>query len=376
MAKLNYSNELQQELVKMYEDECKSLAEISREKHISVAKIKELLISNGIDVVAFKSKIRTQAQKDQIIDLYENQMIGCDKIAEITGIPTRQINKFLHDVGKINPVGKTKKHKCSSDYFHEINTTEKAYWLGVLYADGNIRSNTPEIKFSAKDKEWVEAFLNAVNSTDVPHKETHSVYKTEIWKARISDDDMHADLKLHGCIPQKSLILHFPNLSEDLIPHFIRGYFDGDGTVGIYNNSTKKDAKTLRSGFCCGSEEFLKELCKKLPVKTTTVKRNKRDNNGAGCVYTVSFSVNDSLKLYIYIYKDATIWLNRKKEIFDNFIKQRRSETIIKTSLTEEEKKARSKEYHKKYYEEHKKKMIAQVSEKRRIRKQELKMKE
>lgn len=332
MAKLEYSEELQKELVEMYENKYMSLAEISREKHIGTAKIKELLISNGVDVIAFKSKIRTQAQKDQIIDLYENQMLGCDKIAEIVDIPSKQINKFLHDVGKINGVGKTKKHKCDSSYFSEINTSEKAYWLGVLYADGNLSYDRPEIKFSAKDEEWVEAFLKALNSTDVPHKETHKVYKTNIWKARITDETLYNDLIKVGCVPQKSLILKFPTINEDLIPHFVRGYFDGDGTVGVYKYVSKSNSKTLKSGFCCGCYNFLAELCKKLPVKTVNIRENKKDDNGQGCVYTVSFSVNDSIKLYTYMYKNATIFLNRKKEIFDDFIKQRRSETIIEAS--------------------------------------------
>lgn len=335
MAKLEYSKELQKELVEMYEDKCMSLTQIAKEKHIGTEKIKELLINNGVDVIAFKSKIRTQAQKDQIIDLYENQMLGCDKIAEIVGIPSKQINKFLHDVGKINGVGKTKKHKCNSNYFSEINTPEKAYWLGVLYADGNLSYDRPEIKFSARDEEWVEAFLKALNSTDIPHKETHKIHKTSIWKARITDETLYNDLIKFGCVPQKSLILKFPILDEILIPHFIRGYFDGDGTVGVYKYTAKSESKTLKSGFCCGSKEFLQELCKKLPVKTINIRVNKKDNNGQGCVYTVSFSVNDSIKLYTCMYKNATVFLNRKKEIFDNFIKQRRSETIIEDTLNE-----------------------------------------
>lgn len=128
------------------------------------------------------------------------------------------------------------------------------------------------------------------------------------------------------------MILKFPTINEDLVPHFVRGYFDGDGTVGVYKYVSKSDSKTLKSGFCCGCYEFLTELCKKLPVKTVNIRENKKDNNGQGCVYTVSFSVNDSIKLYTYMYKNATIFLNRKKEIFDNFIKQRRSETIIEAS--------------------------------------------
>lgn len=193
----------------------------------------------------------------------------------------------------------------------------------------------------------------------------------------MTDDRLYNDLKNHGCIPQKSLIIKFPTISDELVPHFIRGYFDGDGTVGIYKNSSIKDAITLRSGFCSGSKEFIEKLYSYLPVKKATIKKNVRNNNGAGFVYTINFSVNDSLKLYLYMYPDNTnIYLKRKKDIFDDFIKQRRSETIIKTSLSKEERELQTKLKRKEYYEKNKEKIIAQVSERRRQRKLEEKMKE
>ena len=127
MAKVNYSKELQEELVKMYEKDCLSLKEIAKIKHISPAKVKELLINNNVEVVAFKSPIRTDEQKSQIIDLYVNQHMGCDKIGRLLNIPSKRINAFLHDQGLINGVGKTKKHSCNSFYFQEIDTEDKAY---------------------------------------------------------------------------------------------------------------------------------------------------------------------------------------------------------------------------------------------------------
>jgi hypothetical protein len=78
---------------------------------------------------------------------------------------------------------------------------------------------------------------------------------------------MFDDLCYHGCVPNKSLILKFPTINEGLISHFIRGYFDGDGTVGEYQNVKNSNSKTLRSGMCSGSKEFLEELVTHLPIK-------------------------------------------------------------------------------------------------------------
>lgn len=123
------------------------------------------------------------------------------------------------------------------------------------------------------------------------------------------------------------MIITFPQLQEDLIPHFIRGYFDGDGFVSIYNNSTKKEnCFTLKSGFCSGSKIFIEQLVSYLPTKFKTISKRKKPNSS---LYDIKLSVKDSYKLYKYMYTNATIFLQRKKDKFDNYIKQRRSETII-----------------------------------------------
>lgn len=131
---------------------------------------------------------------------------------------------------------------------------------------------------------------------------------------------MYTDLCNNGCVPKKSLILKFPKLRDDLIHHFIRGYFDGDGTVGIYKYLSKSDSVTLRSGISSGSEAFLNTLLQHLPVKHKVI--HKYD------LYTFNLSVKDSIAFYDYLYKDATVYLDRKKLKFEEF-KQRRSETII-----------------------------------------------
>ena len=53
-------------------------------------------------------------------------------------------------------VGRNYKYKCNDNFFKNIDTEEKAYWLGVLYADGNVSKNssgTGQVFLSSKDKE-------------------------------------------------------------------------------------------------------------------------------------------------------------------------------------------------------------------------------
>lgn len=126
MRKLNYSKSLQRELVHMYEKLHMPLYKICKEKHIGDRKLKEILFNNNVNLKSLHTQISTQAQRDQIVDLYINQLLGCSKISKITGIPSKQINKYLQELGILRKVGH-KRHSCNSKYFHAIDTPEKAY---------------------------------------------------------------------------------------------------------------------------------------------------------------------------------------------------------------------------------------------------------
>lgn len=208
------------------------------------------------------------------------------------------------------------KYTCNDFFFSNIDTEEKAYWLGVLYADGNISKNSSksgQIFFTSTDKVWVESFLKTINSTNTAKSEMHKKFNKIIWKARITSTQMFNDLNNLGCTPVKSLSIRLPKLPKSLLHHFIRGYFDGDGTVGVYKNTSQSDWKIIKSGFCSGSKEFIEDLLKVLPVKNKTIKYSG--------VYITQHSLNDTINLYNYMYKDANVYLERKKEKFDSYFK-------------------------------------------------------
>ena len=128
MAKLNYSKELQNKVVELYTKEHKTLKEIKSIAHLSFEKVKELLILNGVVLPKRNtSKTITEDLKNQIIDLYTNQLIGCVKISKLIGVSEAKVENIIHDAGIMNAVGKSKKYKCNSDYFENIDTEHKAY---------------------------------------------------------------------------------------------------------------------------------------------------------------------------------------------------------------------------------------------------------
>ena len=262
---------------------------------------------------------------NQIIDLYNNKKISTANIAKQLKIGITTVQRKLSNLKLLKSVSETKrKYTFNHNYFEKIDNEDKAYFLGLMYADGNISINKC-IRLTSKDKYILEKLFECINHTGVIYREFHNKFKKECFKAQASSEKMFNDLNNLGCVPNKSLILKFPtNIPNDLVHHFIRGYFDGDGTVGIYNLKGSI-WKRLTCGFC-GTKEFLTDLNIKSGMKIKTLKKQKN-------IFRLTFSVEDSNELYKYMYKDATIFLTRKKDIFDNYIKQRSSTTTMNNPL-------------------------------------------
>lgn len=130
--------------------------------------------------------------------------------------------------------------------------------------------------------------------------------KTNDVRSSHSSDFLCNDLIRLGCTPRKSLTLKFPKLSNKLIRHFIRGYFDGDGTACIHKNR-------LFIGIL-GNKPFISEMNKKLNIKCFCYPKS-------GIYYLQIASNTACEEFYHYIYDYATVFLERKKDIFKKWLK-------------------------------------------------------
>lgn len=176
---------------------------------------------------------------------------------------------------------------------------------------------------SSKDYNWLEDLKKDLQYTGPILTEVHKTYQKTIYKLRITSKDLYDALEKHGCIERKSLVLEFPMLPIELEPHFIRGYFDGDGTVSRNKYLRGKDTLRLTSGICSGSIKFVQAVLDRLPVKHKKIYTKRTQ-----ALSHFSLSPNDSMLFYHYMYDTATIYLQRKYQIFQDEL-QRRSETII-----------------------------------------------
>lgn len=227
------------------------------------------------------------------------------------------------------------KYSYNKEFFKNIDSEEKAYWLGFLYADGCIneraKSQNLELTLCEQDKNHLYKLRQAING-DMPInlKQVKLKGKTfNSYRLQICSTDLCDDLITLGCVPNKSLLLQFPDFLEDeLYKHFIRGYLDGDGCI-----STRCRISI------CGTYDFLADMQKhfidKLGVTEVSILSDKRRNH-----YQYERVGKNSLKILKYLYEDSKVYLDRK---YDKAIAYLNSNIQSKSTMTNKVKTERAK---------------------------------
>lgn len=219
---------------------------------------------------------------------------------------------------KINRLG-LKKSNYNYDYsfFNEINSELKAYWLGFIAADGcvsvNENTNSCEvyIKLQASDVNHLKKFNKALKGNVSPtFDERICNLNNKLEKCcmiRYYNKEMAHDLIKHNVTPNKSLTLKFPTTLEyKYIKYYIRGYFDGNGCI-----------IDSRCDFTCASPSFINSLREILYKEGIYTYVKEQPNNKSKRVVITG---KENMKNFLnYIYKDATIYLDRKFNRFKKF---------------------------------------------------------
>lgn len=224
------------------------------------------------------------------------------------------------------------KYKYNKDYFSKIDTEDKAYWLGFLYADGSInrfykndkiRSMTLELGLAVQDREHLEKFKKCTESNIPIFERTNRLNGKEYQSVRIQWNNTKVcyDLIDLGCTPHKTYDIRMP--SYDIVPKefmrdFLRGFFDGDGCISISEMNSKPHIVVTITGI----ENMLVDIYEYLISEKVIRKVPKihRDKRSKAC--SIFFYGSDSNKeLLDYLYKDSTIYLDRKYQKYIDFYK-------------------------------------------------------
>lgn len=248
------------------------------------------------------------------------------------------------------------KYKVNHEYFENIDSENKAYFLGLLYADGCIyqpkgnRQLTTTIALQEGDEEVLKVFSKEVAGGQGKMFNSPSIAKNN-WKkkfvVKIASNCIGNSLINLGCgIRKSSEGMKFPIIDEKYYFHFIRGFLDGDGSVLVqkvnyrYKRKTSwflKNAYTenykLRIAFSSTDRQFLLKIADILEIKNPYIKEKLRTK----IVYTFWIErIDDTTRVLNSLYKDATIFLKRKHDKFLEYNKiiKSRAENRFSEGLT------------------------------------------
>lgn len=261
--------------------------------------------------------------KEKLIFQYINEKMSLEDIGKIYGVSRVAIYKKIKKYG-IGQRSKSearieaqKQGKLPQDFF-DINenffstwSSEMAYVLGLLITDGCV-SSSGTVSLCINDKDLLEKVKEAMGST---HKITVSKYQENLNCFRFAREKIIVDLKKLGVVPRKSLIVKFPMIPQDYLPDFIRGIFDGDGSVYFDNRSLKSP---VRSKFVSGSADFMIDLEKNLELLGLPGRIIYKQKTKNGWSYSIVFGHGDSVKLFEILYKNSPkrLFLDRKYNHF------------------------------------------------------------
>ena len=248
----------------------------------------------------------TEDDVQYIKENYQNKTYA--EIGAFLGRSEGSIRLKIHHLGLKKSV-----YHCNYDFFDNIDNEEKAYWLGFIFADGNINKalSTLTINLQGNDKNHLVKFNKSIhgNFPVTVFNEQHGDKPYRMCKILVYSTKMAKDLYVKGVVPNKTKNMVMPELPSNLIRHFIRGYFDGDGC--ICEHKKKKRESVIDCSFVSGSKAFIDAL-RKVLFDNDIKSYIQPVNNSIDSVRLTMSGLLQPDKFLHYIYDNATIYLERK----------------------------------------------------------------
>lgn len=297
----------------------------------------------GIQLEQRESTGKIKWNKDKIISFYlKSESIS--KTADMFDLNIKTLRSYLQEWGVF--VNEQPRYDADYDFFENIDTEEKAYWLGFIAADGclnNIRSL--KIALAIVDIEHLNRFNHSLNS-NYPIR----VYErgpSNKWKLNaqpgcevcLTSEKLSNDLIDKGITKRKTHTLQFPDerkLPKNLYRHFIRGVFDGDGCISFTprrNHSKggyyKHQDGSLKIDYrfsIVGNKEFIERI-QEIMVEEIGLSKTKliHSSHHTDNVVSVSYGGNNNVeRIYDWLYDESTIYLDRKYSRFQELLEEKR----------------------------------------------------
>jgi len=320
--KINSEQEI--EIIKLYDT--LSVNSIAKKYDVSRQYICLILEKNKIKRDKHNLKIK-DTDTNNIIKLYNNN----EKIKNISLLYNVCSNTILNILHKNNIQirdnnWEQKKYKLNRHYFDMIDSEDKAYFLGLLYADGCNTGENIQISLAGDDSEILNKISKNFYFNERPllknELSKENINHQDRFTLVISDQKILKSFEKWGIIGNKTFRLDYPQfLNNDLFNHFLRGCFDGDGSV------------FLSKGYINVSIVGYKELLEKLKIKIETILNIEMNLYPKSNNKTYELITSNMLyvkHIYDFMYKNSNYYLDRKYNIFKSYFNNKE---IKRTSL-------------------------------------------
>jgi transposase-like protein len=276
-----------------------------------ITKVSRYTLSKEIDRLNIKHEIPISKQPmlEKSIELYKNgscMLTVCD----MTGISIACLSRHLKRLGlSRSNKENSRKYQVNNLFFQKIDTENKAYWLGFMYADGFITCQRfVGCSLHEKDLAHLQKFKHALEATYEIRHYINKSFGVEVPYVRLlmTSWQLFADLITKGVVERKSLVLTFP--SENIVPnnlvhHFIRGYFDGDGSFSKSHDGYKFKL--------CGTKELLNSVANQIGHPNVKLYKRHKDSKKNNYQFDIGGRLQ-VVKIGDFMYNNASVFLDRK----------------------------------------------------------------
>lgn len=273
-----------------------------------------------------KQRRLSHQEKNELFKMFETGDYTGTKLSEIFNVTPNAVCSLLKRNGykSKSPSELKRKYPIQEDFFDKIDTEEKAYVLGLLYADGynNTDRNSVKLTLKESDKEILEKISSVIQPTKplglYRTNKSQKGFENSQNAVSLTIANKHISQRLVelGCGKAKTHNLIFP--TEEQVPkhlqrHFVRGYFDGDGSV----------SGDKQKQFCfVGTINFLLPLQQILieELGFSKTKLDQRHKDREDSIRALRYcGINQCIKFRDWLYEDSTIYLKRKFDVFSSY---------------------------------------------------------
>jgi intein-encoded DNA endonuclease-like protein len=305
------SIEHEKEIVSIYE-QGKSSIEIAQLYPLSPKAIRNLLHAHNVNMRV--GKLFNEETELWICKKYLEDRKSTNQLAAELKCSKEAIRRVLQNNNvetrsrKFAWMYRKPKYKKNDHFFSKIDNEKSAYWLGMLAADGHVDKKGGRFYLDLKESDayHVEQFAIDLESDAEPVPTTYHSVRLTLMSRKIADD-----LRALGLHHDKSYTLKFPDIPEEQYRHFLRGLFDGDGSIAERSNNPRYHVLEF-----AGTKDII-ESVRTIISETLGVSAPKIYRRKCSPLHTVKWgSKAEILEILDWFYEEATVYLKRKHDMY------------------------------------------------------------